>query len=107
MKTRIRDTFNGLLLLAIATGCGGGSGSGGGSGGGAITDASRDAAIKGIESKFAELLGRHMPRDQVNQAMADYISTQPLFEEAGVSRDECAWGRFKDGRILVVVNNRD
>ncbi len=97
-----------LALFAIVlAGCGTGGGGGGGGGGGTISDQSRQAAIKGVEDKFSELLGQHLPKPQVNQAMADYMAAQPQFEEAGVSDDLCAWGRFKDGRLLVVGNNRD
>jgi len=43
-----------------------------------ITDSSRETVIKGIESKFAQLRNQHIPRDQINQEMAAYMSAQPV-----------------------------
>jgi len=93
------------LLLVLLFGCGGGHGNAGGTGGGGtLTDATRAAALEAAGTKFAAL--KSLAPAAANQQMADYLGKQPLFEAAGVSEDGCAWGRFKDGRTAIFINNR-
>ncbi|MEA2554074.1 MAG: hypothetical protein QOJ65_2250 [Fimbriimonadaceae bacterium] len=106
------------VLAAILIGCGGGGGGGstgggpttgtstaGGTTGGTISPAARIAAITAVEEKAKEI-GNTGTRASQNAALAAYMASRPEFEASGVDLTECAWGRFKDGRILIVANNR-
>ncbi|MEQ1823099.1 MAG: hypothetical protein ABL949_11355 [Fimbriimonadaceae bacterium] len=94
-----------LVGLLIILACGGG-----GAGGGTVTvvtDGQRVVAIQAVNAKFEEI---HLAGGTVNaqnQALASYIATRPEFEASGYNSDDgCAWGRFNDGRLLVIGNNR-
>jgi hypothetical protein len=103
--------FLAILIVMIAViGCGGGGGAGGGSNGGgtgSITDATRSAAIAKVEDKIEHLQSGGETKDQQNAQIAAFIKTLPEFSDANVGPDLSVWGRFKDGRFLVVSNNRD
>jgi len=103
----------GLVVAAaacIVIGCGGGSTGSGGNGGGTgvISDTTRMAAIGLVEAKCLELRHQNQSRDAFNQAMADYLAARPEYEASGVDPEtQSAWGRFKDGRLHILANNRD
>ena len=92
-------TAGGGLALS---GCGGGGGSA--TGGATIDSAKRVAALDLVRARFESLRG--IDPDTACQQIAGYLKGLPEFEAAGVSPDRCAWGRFTDGRLLIVVNNR-
>lgn len=101
-----------VVALLILSGCGGGgggtaSGGGGGGGGGSLTEAVRIAAIKKVETQIETLETQNLTPAQENTQIAAYMATLPEFSASGVSDDLSAWGRFKDGRFLIVSNNRD
>ena len=101
-----------VVALLILSGCGGGGGGdaasgGGGGGGGALTDAVRMAAIKKVETQIETLETQNLTPAQENTQIAAYMATLPEFSASGVSVDLSAWGRFRDGRFLIVSNNRD
>lgn len=97
-----------LIGLLIISACGGGgAGLSGSGGGGTVTDAQRASAIQAVNQKFEQVHAGGGTVASQNQALATYMGTLPEFEAVGVnSDDDCTWGRFKDGRILVVGNNR-
>lgn len=99
-----------LLALIAIIACGGGGssvGTTGLTGGGAeIPVAQRTAAIDKVENKVEELYSSSMTNAERNNQVAAYMRTLPEFAAAGVSPDESVWGRFTDGRFLVVVTNR-
>ncbi len=72
-------------------------------GGGTITDQQREVALQAIDAKFQTL--EALPRDEQNQQMAAFMAGRPEFEESGFSDTSCAWGRFKDGRLVIIINN--
>ncbi len=97
----------GAMILVILA-CGGGGGGGGSAGNGPpVPDAQRESAIKAVNTKFKQLLiAGGSPANQ-NVQLSTFMAAMPEFEAAGVSADAgCAWGRFTDGRLLIVGNNR-
>ena len=68
-----------------------------------ISDSLRTAVIGLVQQKFASLAWLNLPAD--NQQMAQFLKSLPAFEDAGVLGGN-AWGRFVDGRLLLVVHNR-
>lgn len=94
----------GLASGAIASlsGCGGGGGSK--TSGATVAPSERLAILDQATSKLASL--NVVDPETACQQMADFLKSLPEIEAAGVSKDRCAWGRFTDGRLLIVVNNR-
>lgn len=64
----------------------------------------REASMAAIDVKRATLAGKDAPT--INRALADFMKGRAEFEDAGVSTDGCAWGRFTDGRLAIIINNR-
>jgi hypothetical protein len=87
-------------------GTGSGGGSGGGAGGGPITVAQRATTLKAAEEKAADLRRQRLTGDAFNQALATWLTQRPEIEAAGVDETSTVWGRFKDGRLLLIPNNR-
>lgn len=96
--------FGALIILLIGlTGCGGGSGPTFVNK--PVTDAARSAALDAIDAQSASLAGQS--EDARLQALAAFMKTQSEFEDAGVASDGSAWGRFTDGRLAIIVRNRE
>lgn len=99
-----------LLTLFVILACGGGGSglgtTGGGGGGTEIPVAKRTAAINKVETKVENLYGSVLTSEQRNVQIAAYMRTLPEFADAQPTIDETVWGRFTDGRFLVVVTNR-
>ncbi|MCC6446200.1 MAG: hypothetical protein IT210_22455 [Armatimonadetes bacterium] len=100
-----------FLLLASFCGCGGGGsspGGGSGGGGGGIGDTSspaRQAVYDAINTKFASLPHRDVAED--NQAIYEFVKTQPEFEATGYDPDAgSVWARFRGGPTLIICNNQ-
>lgn len=89
-----------LAVLALLAGCGGGHGAATRT----ISDAQRTAAINAVTTLFEGM--PHTDRDAENHQLAAFMAARPEFEASGVSDDLCAWGRFTDGRVFIVCNNR-
>jgi hypothetical protein len=64
----------------------------------------RIEALEAIQARLEELAGEHIA--EKNQILAEFIRQRPEFDDAGVSTDYSVWGRFRDGRLLIVANNR-
>lgn len=97
-----RRAFCAFLFVLLLCGCGGHrEGSGGGK---AVSPERRLAVIAAVNATFAAMPGGDPVTE--NAQLAAFMTTQPEFEATGVSADLCAWGRFTDGRVLIVANNR-
>ncbi|MEQ1935908.1 MAG: hypothetical protein ABL962_18795, partial [Fimbriimonadaceae bacterium] len=95
-----------LVLLLVILACGGGGGGSTGNGT-PIPDSQREAAIKSVNTKFKQLLIAGGSPATQNAQLATFMAAMPEFEAAGANSDDgCSWGRFTDGRLLVVGNNR-
>jgi len=94
-----------LIALLVILACGGGGSSVGG-GGTEMPVAERTAALGKVEDKYEELYAQTLTTQQRNDQLAAYMRTLPEFADAQTTIDDCVWGRFTDGRFLVVVNNR-
>ncbi|MBS1719066.1 MAG: hypothetical protein JST35_01320 [Armatimonadetes bacterium] len=92
-----------LTLLLALVGCGG-SGAGGGGGIQTITDTQRDTVMTSLETTLAGL-GSVDASTKAN-AMVNAMRAMPEFKEAGITGDLCAYGLFKDDRLIVSINNR-
>lgn len=98
--------FFGLLALVALASCGGSGGGGGGNSGPPITDAARAAVIQNVNTQFANIVAAGGDVDSQNVAIAAVMSSMPEFEEAGADAEfDCAWGRFHDGRLLIIGNH--
>lgn len=111
MHARIpRAWILGFLVLA---GCGGdGSniidpGNPPGGSGGALTAAERMEAIAAVESRIEALSQEADSPEALNQALAEWFAGRTEFEAAGVDSTSSVWARFRDGRLLIVANNRE
>jgi len=62
-------------------------------------------ALDAIGQQFHAL--PHKDRKADNQTMLTFLKSRPEIADAGISEDSCIWGRFKDGRELLIVNNRN
>src|SRR5688500_6570054 len=104
----LQAAAGGALAAAGLYGCGGGGSNGGGGGGGggsSISDTQRAAVIQSVKGQFAQIVAAGGDVDSQNSAIAAVMAGMPEFEESG-SDDEfdSAWGRFKDGRLLIIGN---
>ena len=109
-----------FVLLVGLHACSGGGGSGGidvpadgengatdtiipgaGKTGAPISDVQRIAALNHVSSEVSAVQG--MDDSVQNETLARYLASQPEFEEAGFGPGG-AWGRFTDGRLLVLDN---
>jgi hypothetical protein len=72
---------------------------------GELTSEKRVAILNDLEKKFASLDWNN--KTAAYQQLVSHLKTIPQFEEVGISSDEGnVWARFKDGRVLVLSNNR-
>ncbi|AEB12135.1 hypothetical protein [Marinithermus hydrothermalis] len=101
-----------LMVLALAS-CG--QPSGGGQPpqppvtGAPLPYAEREQAVTTVIAKIDELYGGRLDGRSVAelQQLADFMVSLPEFEAAGVADDHTVWGRFTDGRLYLVVDNRE
>lgn len=94
--------FCSLIAFVIILACGGG---GTGTSVVAIPDAQRETAIRSIEDQFEQIVAAGGTVAAQNQAIASVMAAMPEFEASGVETEfNCAWGRFTDGRLLVIGN---
>ncbi|MBM4397984.1 MAG: hypothetical protein FJ087_20145 [Deltaproteobacteria bacterium] len=104
----------GALAIGACGGSGGAQGSGpgvtdpgavrlagGGTSGTPVSDAERQVGFESIAAKVIAVEG--LDDAAQNEALARHMAASPLFEEAGFGLDG-AWGRFTDGRILILDN---
>lgn len=72
-----------------------------------VSDAERTAAIAAAESRVEALASGGTSGAALNAALAAFLATRPEFSAAGVDTlTSTVWGAFRDGRVLMVVNNR-
>lgn len=108
MKFHFKALSGLFALIVCAAGCGGGSGGGvGGGGGSELPIAVRSAAIAKVEGEAERLETLSLTPAQENAQLATFIRALPEFSDANTTPDLCVWGKFTDGRFLVVANNRD
>ncbi len=69
-----------------------------------VPSVQRMAALNAAQVKFDGFAS--LTPAEASVQIAAYLMTQPEFSESGVSEDGSAWGRFKDGRLAIFVNNR-
>ncbi len=67
-----------------------------------LAPAVRSAALRNAMGKYYEVHGQ--PLAQANQALAAYLKSLPDFEDAAATSTG-VWGRFKDGRVAVMIND--
>ncbi|MEQ1933913.1 MAG: hypothetical protein ABL962_08555 [Fimbriimonadaceae bacterium] len=92
-----------LVALVTVLACGGG-----GAGTPVITipDAQREAVLQSLTDQFEQIVHAGGTVDSQIQAIAGVMAGMPEFEAAGHSSEfGSAWGRFTDGRLLIVGNN--
>ncbi len=104
-----------LVPLIIFYGCGssskptsplqGNPGGGGNYGGDTVSAEVRMAALDSVQVKFEELSS--FSRDSIAKGLLAYLRTRPEFEDAGINDGTTVWGRFTDGRLLIIPNNRE
>ncbi len=104
--SRMRALYLVLVVAVIAACGGGGGGTSSGGGGASISDAERTAIITALERKVENLTHPGQTAAQLNDAVFAYMKTVPQFSSVGKTTEECVWGRFSDGRYIVVGNNR-
>ena len=90
-----------IMLAFVFAGCGGG-GSGGASP--AVSKSVRSATFSAVKAQFATL--PHTDPIADGKAMAAFLASRKEFEASGTSPDGSAWGRFTDGRLFLVLENR-
>ncbi len=72
-----------------------------------ITDARREVVLDSVKAEFERLLAAGGSPATQNTQLAAFMTSKPEFEAAGANTDDgCAWGRFTDGRLLILANNR-
>ena len=70
--------------------------------------AEREQAVTAVIAKIDELYGGRLEDRSAAelQQLVDFMVSLPEFEAAGVADDRTVWGRFSDGRLYLVVDNR-
>ncbi len=97
-----------LMAGAILAACGSGtdaSDNGGGGQGPPITDQQRFAALEAVSATIDALVGTDA--DSRRAELLAYVGSRPEFEASGANLDGSLWARFTDGRLLLVIANRD
>lgn len=98
MKSWLRPLV--ACVLTILWSCGDSGSDGAGGSGGSPADTARISTLHAVEDFLASLQG---PRDAAAQAkIVDYLKSRPEFEAAEALDDGALYGRFTDGRILIV-----
>lgn len=68
----------------------------------------RLSAIAAVEERARQLSGQGVSGLPLVQAVAAFMATRPEYKAAGVDLETVsAWGRFTDGRMHVVADNRE
>jgi hypothetical protein len=71
-------------------------------------DAARLRTLATVERRSEELLAQNLPVASYLQAIAAFMAAQPEYAAAGVDAEtSSAWGRFRDGHLYVVAENRN
>ncbi len=95
-----------FAIYFCINGCGGGGGGNSGTGGGGgIVLSQRLAVMQAINLKYQTLNGTDLNAN--NQTLLTFVRTRSEFSESGISVTGGVWARFKDGRMLIVSNNRE
>ncbi|MCI0540826.1 MAG: hypothetical protein L0Z50_36970 [Verrucomicrobiales bacterium] len=69
-----------------------------------IDDATRFRIFDAITQKITALSEQEAEADV--QEFVDFLRGFGEFIDAGVTKNESAWARFSDGRLVIIVNNR-
>lgn len=69
-----------------------------------MDEARRFQILTNITEKITSLPGTDAAAD--GRALADYLATCEEFIASGVTGDGSSWARFRDGRLVLIVNNR-
>ncbi len=69
-----------------------------------VQDQKRRQIMDEIGSKIASLSGKNGLAD--SQALSDFMSNYDELEGIGISEDTSVYARFRDGRPLIIINNR-
>ena len=87
-------------------GSSGGGGSGAGAGGNGVDNATRMAALGGVEQRCRDLATQGLAPLAFVEAVAAHLRSVPAYVEVGVDAATLtAWGVFADGRIHLIANN--
>lgn len=79
-----------------------------GGSGSPLTPAERIAAIAATEGQAEALTAAGLAGDALNAALLDWLEQQPAYDAAGIdSLTSSVWAQFRDGRLLIIANNRD
>lgn len=106
---RLRRSALFVPAIALVAVCGDPSGPPGGEHltGTPVTDAQRTAALTAAEGRAEALSASGLTGMELNTALARFLATRTEFSAAGVDTlTSTVWGTFRDGRTLVIVNNR-
>lgn len=108
---------SGLVLFALLViGCGGsgssgipgttngGATNGGSTNGGNISQQQRETAMAAVEAAVDQAMDQ--PEDTAEQTILAAVQGNPAFEASGLNEDGSVWGRFRDGRLMVVGAER-
>lgn len=108
-----------ILAVGLLVACGDGGGKGGsgspvdpngedpGPVAGELTEEQRMAAIHAAEEYFESLLAQRLPREEVNEALVEWLRERPEFRDAGTGDLSSVWAIFVDGMPYAIANNRD
>jgi hypothetical protein len=100
---RVPLALTGFLVgSALFAGCGSSTDPGGG---GAISGEDRIAAIDAVSDKLENLSGADA--DARRSEMLAYLRASPEFEASDATEDGSLWARFTDGRLLLIIANRE
>ncbi len=69
-----------------------------------VDDTKRFQILDALALKIGSLPGTNAPA--YSQALAGFLAGFPEIIGAGVTKDTSTWARFRDGRLVVIVNNR-
>lgn len=95
-----------LGLAAVMCGCAeDSSGPENPDGGGPLTDERRIETIQSVIDHVPTLTGTSA--EARRQEMLGYLRGRPEFEEAGADEDGSVWARFTDGRLFIIMADRD
>jgi hypothetical protein len=94
----------GVALALLISGCGGG-GKGSPSSGPSLDLAVDTPAMAAIDVAWAEAQAKHLSLPAQAQAVLAAMRADSRFVESGISSDNTAWGRFKDGVTYGVGTN--
>lgn len=70
-----------------------------------LTVDQRMAVLDSATEKLDTLIGKS--RDEIGQAMLDWIKGRPEFTKSGLADEGDIWALYTDGQLFLVPNNRD